>query len=169
MDIKEWKRQKYLEFLKKKEKENKERYLKEFEKYPNGGIFRKLKIDIFSDYEFVSDNGVLKHYYYSNSNRNAINSKSLYIRKINNNLCREVLTGIRFERTEDNNFYSEDTGLRFNFDNSFEIAVGMELDWVYIDNTREFLEHYRELQREDTELRSKAEAIFLKRGINFRK
>ena len=159
----------YEKHLQKLERDKKERYIREFEKFPKGGIFRKLKIDITPDYEFVEDDGEIEKVYYSNSNRNYINSTSLYFRKINNNLCVELITRKIFNRMPDGVFYNEETGLKFDFNSSFEEAIGLEIDWVYVDNTKNFFEHYEELQSIDKDKIDKYRCLLLKRGIKFRR
>lgn len=159
----------HLKHLAEMEKFKKERYLIEFEKMQNGEFFRKLKTEIFTDYEFLEDNGIIHIYYDNNSTRNSINSVSLYFKKINDTLCEEVLTHTIFERTDDNNFYNDETGLAFNFNTGFEKAVGMKIDSVYLVNTNEYFNHYRKLQKEDIKITSKYHYLLLKKRLNFTK
>lgn len=159
----------YLKHLMMMEMFERQRYLIEFEKFPVGEIFRKRKNELLTDYEFVEDTGKIKINYYANSNRNYLNSISVYLKKLNNNQCEEVLTHTLFERTKDNRFYSNETGLIFDFYNGFEKAVGMNLDWVYVDNINTYLEYYKKLQKEDNEKISKGQYLLLKRRINFSK
>ena len=116
----------YNEHLRKREQFERERYLKEFEKYPAGEAFRRDKYGMKYDYEFI-DNVVMPASVYFNpkSKRNAINSSSLYFIKINDNICEEYLTGKKFIRyvnpkTGKVCFYNHQTGLYFNFDLYFE-------------------------------------------------
>lgn len=160
---------KYLKYLTEQNEFQEKRYLKEFEKLETEGFFRKLKNELIADYEFVEDK-YLPQYYVSNvSKRNLINSRSLYFEKINDNQCVEIVTGLLFGRTEDNNFYNEETGLRFNFDNGFEKAIGMELDDVYLVNAINYFNYYKNLNDLDIELRSKAQSLLLKKGMKFAK
>jgi hypothetical protein len=162
----------YEEHLKKKEQFERERYLKEFEEYPAGDVFRKVKYSMKYEYEFVDDVVIPAAAYINpKSKRNTINSISLYFIKINNNICEEYLTGrkfIRYVNPENGEvcFYNEQTGLYFNFNNYFEKAVGMIIDDVYTNNVVPFLEYFEDLKEEDDRLRAKSLNLMLKKELN---
>lgn len=165
----------YEEYLKQRTQFVKERYLKEFEKYPVGESFRKVKFDMECDYEFLDNVGMPAPMYFNpRSKRNDINSMSLYFVKVNNNICEEYVTGKKFIRfvnpkTGTVCFYNEETGLYFDFSNYFEKAVGMILDDVYTYNVIPFFEYYEELKKEDNRLRSKSVDLMLRKQLKHTK
>ena len=165
----------YEEHLKERAQFKKKRYLWEFEKYPVGEAFRKVRFDMKYDYEFLDGVG-MPSYIYSNprSKRNSINSISLYFEKLDNNTCEEYLTGKVFTRVVNPKdgavcFYNEETGLYFDFNNYFEKAVGMILDDVYTHNVIPFFEYFEELKKEDDKLISKSVDLMLKKQLKYTK
>ena len=157
----------YEEYLKQREGRVKRYYLKKFEEFPNDGVFRKIKHDMDCDYEFI-DNVVMPVSNYTNprSKRNNINRISLYFVKVDNDTCVEYLTGEEFVRTIDPSdgsvhFYSDKTGLYFDFNSGFEPAVGMILDDVYTNSVVPFFNYYEELKKEDDRLRSNSAKLML--------
>lgn len=159
---------KYEDFLKEQDKKQRERYLNEFEELKNGEFFRKIKIELSSDYEFVKDEKNYERVYFSGMD-SYINVRSLYFKKIDNNTVEEAITRERFIRTKDNIFYNENTCLKFDFFKGFEKAVCMDIDFVYAFNANNYFEYYKDLALEDEKLRDKGQCLLLKKGINFTK
>ncbi len=159
---------KYETFIKEQERIQKERYLKEFEELKNGEYFRKLKIELTSDYEFIEDKKDYERVYFSGM-MSYINVKSLYFKKINNSTCMEMITHEIFKRTKNNVFYNENTCLKFDFSKGFEKAVCMDIDLIYAFNANNYFNYYKDLALKDEELRDKSKCLLLKKGIRFTK
>jgi len=146
---------------------NKSIGLIDYENSQNKVLFRKTIYDIKTDYEFLKE---FKNPFKDESDRlglPAFARISLYFNKIDNNTCEELITKIKFIRTNDNSFYNEETGLYFNFNNYFERAVGHEK----IINTDEYalfvsnyINYFKNIKCHDDKKRYKGMNLLLKNG-----
>ena len=97
----------------------------------------------------------------------------LYFEKINDEMCREKISGMMFSLTDDNNFYSEETGLYFDMGNFLEASADDYYkdvdDKKYLEDVYQFFDYYTKFKKEDDEKRAKAECLLLRKGIIFRK
>jgi hypothetical protein len=96
----------------------------------------------------------------------------MYFCKINEDACREAITGRMFYRGDDNIFYNEECGLYFNVDNISQVTLDgfnkMCDDSKYISEVNNFFDYYKKVKNTDNEKRDKAEYLMLKKGIKFR-
>lgn len=144
------------------------RNIRQYERFPKDGVFRKLVDDMKPDFEFSSDRGlyVRKEMAYNTSVPMHIRT-SLYFEKIDDDSCKEHVTGEIFVRTNDNRFYNENTGLRFDFYESFEPGLAYEKyidDENYKELVAKYFDHFREIKEEDDRKRSIGYYQLLKRN-----
>ena len=98
----------------------------------------------------------------------------LYFDKIDYNKCCEKTTGKIFYRTDDGNFFNEETGLYFNAGNFIEVPssefheISIENNGEYLKQANYFFNYFIKFKEEDNNKRDKAELLLLKKGIKFR-
>ncbi len=131
-------------------------------------LFRKTIYSMYTDYEFINNNE--KEEVSLAESLPDYAKISLYFNKINNDVCREIVTGEMFYKTNDNSFYNERTGLYFDFNDYFEHAVAHEK----VINTKEYklfvinyFNYYANLKRLDDKRVNKSMNLMLKNGNKF--
>ena len=144
------------------------RNIRQYEHFPKDGVFRKLVVDIKPDFEFSYDRGlyVRKEMEYNTSV--PIHMRiSLYFKKIDDDSCKEYVTGEVFVRKNDNRFYNESTGLTFDFYDYFEPGLAYE---KYIDDkeykklVNKFFNYFKSIKEEDDRKISNGYYQLLKRN-----
>ena len=145
-----------------------EKGIEDFNKAKKLTLFRKTIYTMHKDYEFMSNK--LGEDFSLVETLPAYAKISLYFNKINNDTCREVVTGKMFYRTDDNSFYNESTGLYFDFNDYFEKAVAHEK----IINNKEYklfvinyFNKYEIIKKSDDKRINKAMNLMLSNGKKF--
>ena len=171
----------YKKYLNGCKKIKKELNFKEFEYSKNQSYFSILKSEMYTDYEF---NDLEVHYTtgLDLSSSDKVEEYNfpldmLMFKKINNNVCNEISTGRIFERTDDGNFYNEETGLFFGFEGKvffnedpYSTCLRTIGDiFKYRTISKRFFDYYEMMKTEDNEKEAKAESLLLKKGIKFTK
>ena len=144
----------------------------DYENAEKNALFRKTLFDINAEYEFIEK---YNNPFVSDNERLYLPSfarYSLYFKKIDNNKCKELITGLIFVRQDvkySNIFYNEESGLYFDLDYYFEKAVGQEkvvktLEYkLFVCN---YFSHFINIKNEDDRIRNKAISLMLKNNMN---
>ncbi len=138
-------------------------------------LFRQTRYDMRTDYEFVD--GFVSPFE-SDSNEyfqlSSLARISLYFKKIDNNTCKEITTGLIFKRYNNKNgqdvFYNEKSGLYFGFRHNFERAIGHEgfiHDAKYYLIVQDYFNYYINLKNFDDKNKSEGLSLLLKNNINY--
>lgn len=96
----------------------------------------------------------------------------MYFCKINDDACRETMTGRIFYRADKRIFYNEETGLYFDSNNISKVTLDgfnkMCDDTKYVSEVNKYFDYYKNIKNSDNEKRDKTEYLMLKKGIKFR-
>ncbi len=124
-----------------------------------GTIFKKPTL-------WINFEGMFIDLYHSNI------PSCLFFSKINDHLCRELVTGRIFRRMADGCFFNDETGLFFNTDNFIPVneveSKNCTKNDEYLAAVNYFFSYYEEFKKVDDEMIGKAELYMLTRGIDFR-
>ena len=96
---------------------------------------------------------------------------SLFFNKINNETCRECVSGRVFYRTHDNCFYNAESGLYFDFSTGFQKSnadLDKVIDEDYKKTIFEYFDKHIKLKKMDEDFALKTETMLAKKSIYYR-
>lgn len=147
--------------------------INDYENAKEKTLFRKTIRDIKTDYEF---NNNCNNPFVKINQRLDLPSfarYSLFFKKIDNNRCKELVSGLIFNLNKGKNgniFYNEESGLYFDLNRYFEPAVGHEkiiktIEYkLFVCN---YFNYFINLKNEDDKVRNNGISLMLRNNIKY--